>query len=266
MPSLLTDAHLPDYLTQLRPDVAALVGELRRRAAFTAEDFTHYVTVSSVFSSRIEGNSLDLNSFLRGKANVSAARQKEFAEIEALAAAYQYAVAEPLTLKTFLHAHAILSKPLLRAASRGKVRQGRMAVYDSASGRPVYIAVEPEYVAAELHKLLADTTELLRHPLPTAQALYYASLIHLWVAMIHPFDDGNGRAARLLEKWFLARTLGDVAWAITSERHYWLNRPAYYERIQLGVHYYVLRWEQCVPFLLMLPAAVEESAALPSLG
>ncbi len=260
MPALLTDAYLPDYLTQLRPDVAALVGELRSRAAFTAEDFAHYITVSSVFSSKIEGNSLDLNSFLRGKTNVSAARQKEFGEIEALAAAYQYAATEPLTLKSFLRAHAMLSKPLLRAAGRGKVRQGKMAVYDSASGRAVYVAVEPEYVTQELEKLFADIAELLNRPLPVPEALYYAALLHLWTAMIHPFDDGNGRAARLLEKWFLARALGEVAWAIESERYYWLNRPAYYERSQLGYNYYVLRWERCVPFLLMLPAAVEVSS------
>jgi Fic family protein len=33
-------------------------------------------------------------------------------------------------------------------------------------------------------------------------------LIHLRLAQIHPFRDGNGRAARLIEKWFVAEKLG----------------------------------------------------------
>ncbi len=58
--------------------------------------------------------------------------------------------------------------------------------------------------------------------------------------------------------------LGQVAWAIESERYYWQNRPAYYQHIQLGAHYYVLHWERCVPFLLLLPEALQTSVALSS--
>jgi len=36
----------------------------------------------------------------------------------------------------------------------------------------------------------------------TDSELFFAALIHLVFVKIHPFDDGNGRAARLLEKWF----------------------------------------------------------------
>jgi Fic family protein len=73
---------------------------------------------------------------------------------------------------------------------------------------------------------------------------------------IHPFQDGNGRAGRLLEKWFLATHLGAKAWQIPAEQYYKENRPEYYRNIKLGENYYFLDYDQCVPFLTMLPRAL----------
>jgi Fic family protein len=74
---------------------------------------------------------------------------------------------------------------------------------------------------------------------------------------IHPFDDGNGRCARLLEKWFLARKLGEKAWLIPSERHYYQHHQLYYRNIRaLGLEYETLNYAQALPFLLMLPASL----------
>jgi Fic family protein len=70
--------------------------------------------------------------------------------------------------------------------------------------------------------------------------------------------DGNGRSARLLEKWFLASKLGKAAWSVNSEKYYWDHRPAYYQHIALGFNYYALHWERCIHFLLMLPTAMAE--------
>jgi len=62
---------------------------------------------------------------------------------------------------------------------------------------------------------------------------------------IHPFVDGNGRATRLIEKWFLAKKLGDKIWCITSEKNYWTHRTNYYKNLQLGANYYVVKYEGC---------------------
>ena len=42
-------------------------------------------------------------------------------------------------------------------------------------------------------------------------------MIHLVFVKIHPWNDGNGRSARLMEKWFLAQKLDEKAWFIESE-------------------------------------------------
>lgn len=134
----------------------------------------------------------------------------------------------------------------------------KVGVYDGVSGKPVYLAIEPEYLEKETAKVFGDIKTLSDKKLNTKEKFYYASMLHLWLAMLHPFTDGNGRAARLLEKWFLSSTIGDVAWSINSEKNYWDNRPQYYKNIALGYNYYSLHWERCIPFLLMLPESLKQ--------
>lgn len=226
------------------------------KTEFTAEDFEYYLIASSLYSSKIEGNTLDANSFFRNRDKVDTPRKKEVQEIEDLVAAYRFASENALTRSNFMKTHAMLSQTFLPASERGCIRKEQVGVRDSATLRPVYLAVEPEYVDQELGKLFGDVDELLQRDLSATEVLYYASILHLWLAKIHPFMDGNGRSARLLEKWFLASKLGKAAWSVNSEKYYWDHRPAYYQNIALGFNYYALHWERCIPFLLMLPTAM----------
>ena len=85
------------------------------------------------------------------------------------------------------------------------------------------------------------------------EVFYFASLIHLRFVHIHPFRDGNGRAARIIEKWFIAQKLGKDYWKIPSEEYYKVNQAKYYETINLGVNFYMLNYDRCLGFLEMLP-------------
>ena len=86
-----------------------------------------------------------------------------------------------------------------------------------------------------------------------------ASMIHVGFVKIHPFADGNGRSARLIEKWFLAEKLGHKAWFIQSERLYQKRLKAYYKNGDLGETYDKLNYDLCIPFLLMLPMTLRLS-------
>ncbi|MDR0694016.1 MAG: Fic family protein [Prevotellaceae bacterium] len=256
--TFLSPAYLEAYAQACNVRLPEAFRKLSRKNSFSGEDFQYYLLASSLYSSKIEGNTLDVNSFFRNRNRQPAKTTKEIREIEDLAKAYEFAVHNHLTKVHFLHAHKILSTTLLAAEERGTVRKYPVGVYDSKTLRPVYLAVEPEQVNAELFKLFADIALLLQRKLSYRETFYYASMIHLWTAKIHPFGDGNGRAARLLEKWFLAAKLGPPAWAILTEKYYWDNRPDYYQNIALGYNYYSLHWERCLPFLLMLPHALRE--------
>lgn len=49
-------------------------------------------------------------------------------------------------------------------------------------------------------ELFREINELSRKKIKIEEVFYRASMSHLRFAHIHPFADGNGRAARLLEK------------------------------------------------------------------
>ncbi len=61
---------------------------------------------------------------------------------------------------------------------------------------------------------------------------FAATLSHLYIAWIHPFGDGNGRAARLIECAILAHS-GLVPWISTNllSDYYNRTRTRYYERL-----------------------------------
>jgi Fic family protein len=255
----ISKEYLDNYDSMCNIDWLEVFHKLRSKSSFTPEDFEYYLIASSLYSSKIEGNTLDANSFFRNRGNKSSPKKKEVQEIEDLVKAYKFASEHNLNKTNFLESHKILSKTLLTVNFRGKARKEQVGVRDSKTLKPVYLAVEPQFVNEELKKLFADITELLKRDLSYKEVFYYASMIHLWTAKIHPFMDGNGRSARLLEKWFLVSKLGLSAWSINSEKYYWDNRPNYYQNISLGYNYYALHWDRCLPFLLMLPEALKES-------
>jgi Fic family protein len=67
------------------------------------------------------------------------------------------------------------------------------------------------------------------------QALLQAIVSHVYIAWIHPFLDGNGRTARLLEFYLLLRSgVPDIASHLLSN-HYNNTRDAYYRQLQNAV-------------------------------
>lgn len=246
---LLKSDFLTEYKKQLNINIEAAFKKLSAKPQ-SIDDFKFYLANSAVHSSNIEGNTVDFDTYLKASEHHLHLKTKEIKEIEELIKAYQFAKENELTLKNILKAHEIVTTSILIKKERGKIRKAKVGV--RSEGRLIYLAIEPEFVKKELEKLFEDIAVLLSSKLTIEEVFYYAAYIHLVFVNIHPFIDGNGRATRLLEKWFLAQKLGETAWFITSEKNYWDNRPAYYKNLQIGVNYYEIKYEKSIPFLLML--------------
>jgi len=246
---LINDHLLGAFREGIPCDMEAAMAALGKKDV----DFSYLTEAGAVYSSNIEGNSVDVNSFMNMK-NGDTPKPKEFEEITDLVSAYAFTQTNPLSQENLLEAHGIFAKRLVSPGNCGKYRQDSVGVFSSHG--LVYMAVEAENVKGEMDKLFADIEELRQREVSPEEAVYFASYAHLVFAHIHPFMDGNGRAARLLEKWFLAEIAGENAWRIESERFYWEHRSDYYRNIHLGPNYYECDYSQSLPFLRMLPGAI----------
>lgn len=247
------------YLTSYKNAVGKQIPDLIAGFNFSGSDsnFDYLTKASAVYSSNIEGNSIDLNSFMNYEMNKDKFKPgKEIEEIEQLVKAYSFAQTNKLTEDNFLKTHGILSKTLLIKSKQGKYRTEQVGVFGKSG--LAYLAVEPELVANEMKSFFEEIEELLNQELSPAEVFYFASMIHLWFVHIHPFRDGNGRAARLLEKWFISEKLGKIFWKIPSEENYKNNQQKYYDNIHLGVNFYELNYDNCLVFLEMLPKCLTE--------
>lgn len=251
-----SNALFAEYQGNLGGNIIEAFAQLQS-TVFTAENFKFYTSVSVIASSKIEGEPMEMDSYIKHKMQNIDYVPELTEKPNDLFAAYTFAQQSVLTKGHFAEAHVLLSKHLLPEKDRGVCRKNEMLVMEHNTGRIQYEAAPANIVAKEYDKLWDDIALLLSADLDIERAFYFASLIHLVFVNIHPFNDGNGRAARLLEKWFLAQKLGIKAWYIASEKHYYQQVDHYYRNLAiLGMFYHQLDYQKTIPFLTMLPQAV----------
>lgn len=166
------------------------------------------IATSSHYSTRIEGNQLTLGqveSLLRGES--VGAPPDSLQEVRNYAEAISYAqdvAADPrstITDSTIRTIHHYVSKSLDPHYAPGRYRTEQNYVVDGNSGRVVFRPPPPEDVVP----LMREFVEWLNEDALLVEPYARAGLAHLNLAAIHPFIDGNGRTARILETLILHR-------------------------------------------------------------
>ncbi len=113
---------------------------------------------------------------------------------------------------------------------RGKMPPGVLfAVYDDVTKMPEYIPPEHTDVLPLLNELIAYVHDSDDHP------IIKAAIVHYQLVTIHPFEDGNGRTARLMSDYVLDyygygfNKLGSL------EEYFAYDIDEYYNSIQMGL-------------------------------
>jgi Fic family protein len=113
-------------------------------------------------------------------------------------------IGKRLTPESILELHKIVTDGTLKdpgAAGRlQRPEEPRVAVFDRDDGRPIHQPPPAEQLPERMELLCrfaneGDDADQFIHP------VIRAILLHFWLAYDHPFEDGNGRTARILFFW-----------------------------------------------------------------
>ena len=139
---------------------------------------------------------------------------------------------EPFSKKMILEIQALVEKGASKEkiGLRGPMPPGVLfAVYDSESGAAEYIP--PEYI--DIPELLDELVEYVNttddHP------LIIAAVVHYQLVTIHPFEDGNGRTARLMSGYILDYYGYGFNGIGSLEEYFAYDSNEYYEALQMGL-------------------------------
>lgn len=112
---------------------------------------------------------------------------------------------EPLTPELVFELHRMLTQATLddpTAAGRFRRDDENICVVDE-TGNTLHVPPAADELPERLRKLCAFANDRAQQPFvhPVVRAI----LLHFWLAYDHPFVDGNGRTARALFYWSMAR-------------------------------------------------------------
>ncbi len=210
----------------------AYMGELRR----------HAIALSVHYSTRIEGNTLTLEqvqSLLRGKQVAAPVSQQREALNYHEAMQYAQSVAASLSPRlsedTVKAIHFIVTKSLPGGYNPGQYRLTQNFVINSATQRRLFQPPPPDRV----QPLMDEYVRWLNTSQEGLSPYYKAGLAHLNFVAIHPFDDGNGRTARVLEALVLYLAGYKSQELVSLEEYFGLDTQGYYRAIadSLGPSY-----------------------------
>jgi Fic family protein len=254
---ILTNKLLVNYIKSVKESPLDKIKKIKK-IEIPVDYFQFYKSVSSVYSSKIEGENIDFDSYFKHKFLKVKYKPDYTRKADDLYLAYDFIDNNKLTFANVQKAHSILSKNLLPKSQQGLIRKNPMFVINSED-KIEYVAASPEIIKSELEKLFHDIVLLQQSDLNPFEIFYYASFLHLVFVKIHPFQDGNGRTARLIEKWFLIEKIGMKAISVQLEKNYYKNLKEYYANIRkIGLDYEELDYSKCLNFLLMTIQGIDD--------
>lgn len=187
----------------------------------------------------IEGNTLtesEINQIAEGKASITKSKQYQQQEVMNVIEACNQLVADvckqhmPLTPEYICQLNATVLKNLETKDGTvpGQVRDFSVVVGNVYRGAPAH---ECAALLTMLCEWLSSEAFAAPPGMEQSVAIIKAIIAHIYLAWIHPFGDGNGRTARLVELFILLEAGVPVPAAHLLSNHYNKTREIYYRRL-----------------------------------
>lgn len=189
------------------------------------------------YSTKIEGNRLNLNEVKKIIQNKNNSHERNVLEVRNYYNALMYLndLAEnnnTLSVDLILKVHNLISGKNL--SFKNKFREGQNIVEDSLSGIIVYMPPEAKDVSDLIKQMIDEFNSIDNNDIPIP---IKAGILAYQFVTIHPFWDGNGRCARLLATYVLKSYNYDLKGFYVMEEFYDKNIDEYYNSLQMGLHH-----------------------------
>ncbi len=178
---------------------------------------------SSLFSARIEGNTLTLSELPR-----ASSKDQKKAEVLNILKATNWIYERPhkdLTVKDISEMHKVSMQGLVEKIDLGQYRTNLEAIFNSA-GIAVYLPPRPSQIQPLLERLMKFINSSKEPFVPVR-----ACLAHYTFEKIHPFLDGNGRVGRLLLLTVLCKGGYSMKGLLAVEEYLDNRRSEYYRSL-----------------------------------
>lgn len=175
---------------------------------------------SSLFSAKIEGNTLELSDVEFGTS-----KNREKKEVTQIFSALKYVrnLKGDISKEMVCELHSIVMDGL--TSDLGKYRSEPSAILNSA-GVAIYMPPPPQKVPTLMRDLITYLNV-------SDDNLSRIAIAHFVFEKIHPFLDGNGRVGRILMNWQLARLGYGFAGLLSFEEYLENNRERYYDGLSI---------------------------------
>lgn len=189
--------------------------------------------VESLYSARIEGNRTTISDYVQDKTEGKKEAQT-FKEIENIEKALCFIdicfsgdSEQPPIDKAFLCTlHKILTDELSPekegSYNPGGYRQGNVTISHAAYTPPLNVKV-PDY--------MDELINFINQPADLQDVLLKVAIAHHRLVWIHPFDNGNGRMARILTYAMLKKAKFDKISLLNTAAIFCINREQYFENL-----------------------------------
>ncbi len=205
---------------------------------FIEEEIKKETLVKRVhYSTKIEGNSLNLNEVKKVIENQNKAHERNAIEVKNYYNALLYLnekaeISNTVNEKLIKEIHNLVSGKNLNY--KCKYRDGQNVVSNSSTGTIVYMPPEAKDVELLIKEMIDNFNSEAMEDIPIP---IKAGIIAYEFVTIHPFWDGNGRTSRLLATYILKANGYDLKGFYVMEEFYDKNINDYYNSLQLGLHH-----------------------------
>ena len=179
---------------------------------------------SSLFSARIEGNTLTMDS-LSNMSSQTQQKKEVFNILKALNHINQINL-KKISVKDILNLHKMVLEGLVSKLDIGQFRTEPGAIFNS-TGQVIYLPPRPAQILPLINNLILFINSKQEQFIPIK-----ASIAHYTFEKIHPFLDGNGRVGRLLIQIILTHEGYGMKGIFPLEEYLDNHRAEYYSALE----------------------------------